>query len=114
MAELEIEGSFEEQWGIVKSTLKQMHVTFHGNGQKGFVKEVQEFMSEWRGAEEARASEMKKIDRKWNLRVAIIAIIVTVVMGLLEMSAPAIRHSLGMLQSKIIETAQQSNKDFAY
>ena len=41
MAELEISGSHEEQWGIMKSTVQQMHKALYGNGQPG----VLEFVS---------------------------------------------------------------------
>lgn len=40
MAELEIEGTFEEQWGIVKSAVKDHHVLLHGNGKEGLVQTV--------------------------------------------------------------------------
>ena len=35
MAELEISGSHEEQWGIMKSAIQQLHSTMYGNGQPG-------------------------------------------------------------------------------
>ena len=41
MADLEIEGSFEEQWGIVKSAVKQHNTAINGNGQPGLL----DFMS---------------------------------------------------------------------
>ena len=37
MAELEIDGSFEEQWGIVKSAVKQHNSAINGNGQPGLL-----------------------------------------------------------------------------
>ncbi len=37
MAELEIEGSFEEQWGAMKSAVKQQHVAIYGNGHEGIL-----------------------------------------------------------------------------
>lgn len=41
MAELEIEGTFEEQWGIVKSAVRQHNAAINGNGQAGLL----DFMS---------------------------------------------------------------------
>lgn len=45
MADLEIVGSHEEQWGIVKSAVKQHHSDLYGNGQPG----VMDFVSSTRG-----------------------------------------------------------------
>ena len=41
MAELKIEGSFEEQMGVIKSALIQHHAAINGNGQPGLL----DFMS---------------------------------------------------------------------
>lgn len=41
MAELEIEGSFDEQWGVVKAAVKQHNAAINGNGQPGLL----DFMS---------------------------------------------------------------------
>lgn len=45
MADLEIEGSFEEQWGIVKAAVKQHNSAINGNGQPGLL----DFMSGIKG-----------------------------------------------------------------
>ena len=45
MADLEIEGSFEEQWGIMKSAVRAHDKTLYGNGQPGVV----DFISQTRG-----------------------------------------------------------------
>lgn len=37
MAELEISGSHEEQWGVMKSAVQQLHATIYGNGQPGIL-----------------------------------------------------------------------------
>jgi hypothetical protein len=37
MAELEIEGSFDEQWGMVKGAVRDHHASLYGNGQPGVV-----------------------------------------------------------------------------
>jgi hypothetical protein len=37
VAELEIEGSFEEQWGAVKSAVKQHQTAIYGNGHGGLL-----------------------------------------------------------------------------
>lgn len=41
MADLEIEGTFEEQWGTVKMALKQLHGAINGNGKEGLVEHIQ-------------------------------------------------------------------------
>ncbi len=41
MAELKIEGSHEEQWGMIKSAVIQHHSAINGNGQPGLM----DFMS---------------------------------------------------------------------
>lgn len=41
MAELKIEGSHEEQWGVIKSAVIQHHSAINGNGQPGLM----DFMS---------------------------------------------------------------------
>ena len=45
MADLEIEGSFEEQWGIMKSAIRAHDKTLYGNGQPGIV----DFIAQTRG-----------------------------------------------------------------
>ena len=45
MADLEIEGSFEEQWGIVKAAVRQHNAAINGNGQPGLL----DFMSGIKG-----------------------------------------------------------------
>lgn len=45
MSDLEIEGSFDEQWGIVKAAVKQHNAAIHGNGQPGLL----DFMSSMKG-----------------------------------------------------------------
>ena len=37
VAELEFEGSHEEQWGTMKTTVKQLHAAVNGNGQPGIL-----------------------------------------------------------------------------
>jgi len=48
MAELEIEGTFDEQWGVVKSTTKQLHAAIHGNGQEGILSYVTGLRAQFR------------------------------------------------------------------
>jgi hypothetical protein len=45
MADFEIEGSFEEQWGIMKSAVRAHDKTLYGNGQPGIV----DFVAQTRG-----------------------------------------------------------------
>lgn len=40
MADLEFEGSFEEQWGTVKSAVREHDAILKGNGQEGLVSKV--------------------------------------------------------------------------
>jgi len=46
MSELEIEGSFDEQWGTVKSVLKHLYAEMDGNKNKGLVEEMNEVKAE--------------------------------------------------------------------
>jgi len=45
MADFEIEGTFEEQWGIIKSAVRAHDKTLYGNGQPGIV----DFIAQTRG-----------------------------------------------------------------
>ena len=45
MAELEIDGTHEEQFAVVKATIKQHHTALMGNGQPGII----DFVSSTRG-----------------------------------------------------------------
>ena len=40
MAELQINGSFDEQWGAVKSAVIDHHAVLHGNGREGILDSV--------------------------------------------------------------------------
>lgn len=37
MADLEFEGTFEEQWGTMKSAVRQNYAAINGNGQPGLL-----------------------------------------------------------------------------
>lgn len=42
---IEIEGSFDEQWGTVKSTVRNLEAVINGNGKGGLLKEMTETRS---------------------------------------------------------------------
>jgi hypothetical protein len=78
------------------------HILF-SNGQKGLEQVVREFIASMEARDEERENAasrsvevMKAIDRKWNLRVAIIALALTAFFGLLNLFGPVLRHDFGL------------------
>lgn len=93
------------------------HVLF-GNGQKGLDQVAREFFAAWQAredikekAEADRNEEMRRLDRKWNLRVTIIAVVVSALLGLMNLVGPFVRKFFNLPVVQNNPPALSSNSD---
>lgn len=95
--------------------MSRVERTLYGNGQPGLDEVARKFFAAWEAREEeksrneqAQVERMTQLDRKWNLRVAIIALIVTLIMALFNIFGPSIRHTFGVVVSQVTTQEAQT------
>lgn len=88
---------------LIQFKVDRMYRTLYGNGEKGLDQVAREFFARWEEREDARleaekrrGEEMKAIDRKWNMRAAIITVILIAAGLLWDIFGPAIRRGLNL------------------